>query len=89
MVSSSGELVVRLGGEQVEHAALVDGLADEDHVGARPQGDAGADGQRQRGAVEDDVGERGALDVALDLAAVDGERLRVAELQPRFSARRR
>src|SRR5450756_2821568 len=67
--ASDGLVVVELGvalrREQVEDVVLVHGLADEHDVGPRPERDAGADGQWQRGPAEHDVGERRALDLSL------------------------
>src|SRR5450759_4962520 len=58
--ASDGLVVVELGvalrREQVEDVVLVHGLADEHDVGPRPERDAGADGQWQRGPAEHDVG---------------------------------
>ena len=81
-----GQGVIALGGEQIEDACGIDRPAHEDHVGSSPQGDASADGQGQHAPVEDDIGEGRARYIAPHLASVDGEGLRIAELQPRFSA---
>ena len=82
------ELVVALGGDEVENVVFVDGLAHEDDArlagGADPQGDAVAGSEDDVLPVTQHVGQRGVLDVARDFGRVDRQRVLVVYLKARL-----